>query len=298
MNLFANEFEQEAIDRIKRFALLAQKMGYSEPVLGFSGGKDSQVIYDLCKRSGIKFIAKFNHCFESNVTMNFIREYYPDVEWRRIVKQGFIDNIRKNHSGMFPTVEAAFCCKDYKHNHVYLDAATIVGVRRAESAKRASRQVLETKNKTLLKKNKETLTEYFKEGCIASGSPAEITLYPIVDWSDKDVWDYIHSHNLPVNPEYQRYKRVGCLVCPKSDLNTNYIALIEHPKLIDCFIKVRTDNPDLDWYIKSDCNDYSNNKVEYICRWLNHSFRPFTKRQQANFEKVKEAYNKMKQNER
>lgn len=34
-------------------------MGF-EVCLGFSGGKDSQVCYDLCKRSGIEFKAYYN----------------------------------------------------------------------------------------------------------------------------------------------------------------------------------------------------------------------------------------------
>lgn len=87
-SLFDEQYEIEAIERIRKFASLSQKMGFI-PVLGFSGGKDSQVCYDLCKRAGIVFRAVFNHCFESAQTLNFIRTQYPEVEWRREVKQGF-----------------------------------------------------------------------------------------------------------------------------------------------------------------------------------------------------------------
>ena len=38
---------------------------------------------------------------------------------------------------------------------------------------------------------------------------------PIVDWSDDDVWDYITSEKLPINPLYcEGWKRVGCIGCP------------------------------------------------------------------------------------
>lgn len=40
--IFDVQFEDEAIERIRKFARLSEKMGYT-PVLGFSGGKDSQV---------------------------------------------------------------------------------------------------------------------------------------------------------------------------------------------------------------------------------------------------------------
>lgn len=294
MTLFDEQFEQEAIERIKKFARLAEKMGFV-PVVGFSGGKDSQVVFDLCKRSGINFKAKFNHCFESATTMNFIRQYYPDVVWRREVKQGFFENIRTNHNGFLPTVEMAFCCVDYKHNAKYVDDASIVGVRRQESAKRAGRKVLETKNKTTLKKNKALFSEYFAENCIASGSPSEITLFPIVDWSEEDVWNYIKKHHLPTNPEYADRKRVGCVICPKANFNSNYKSLLKYPKLIDAAIKAREKGDlDIDWLITSENKSYSDNKAEYICSWLNHSFRPFTKKQRKLADLVIENYNKMK----
>lgn len=99
MNLFSKETEQTAIERIQKFAKIAKTMGF-EVALGFSGGKDSQVCYDLCKRSGIAFKAYFNHCFESNVTLSFIRENYKDVIWHRNNKFGFIQNIYRKHGGM------------------------------------------------------------------------------------------------------------------------------------------------------------------------------------------------------
>ena len=296
MTLFDEQFEQEAIERIRKFARIAEKMGF-DVCVGFSGGKDSQVVFDLCKQSKIKFTAKFNHCFESTTTMNFIRQYYPDVVWRREVKQGFFENIRINHKGHLPTVESAFCCVNYKHNPKYVDDASIVGVRRQESAKRAGRKVLEAKNKTSLKKNKALFSEYFAENCIASGSPSEITLFPIVDWSEEDVWNYIKKHKLPINPEYAERNRVGCIICPKANFNSNYKSLLKLPKLIDAAIKARekADAP-IDWMITKENKDYTNNKVEYICRWLNHSFRPFTKKQAELCEKIKANYNKMLNN--
>lgn len=202
MTLFDEQFEQEAIERIKKFARLAEKMGFV-PVVGFSGGKDSQVVYDLCKRSGIKFEAKFNHCFETVETMRFIRKYYPDVTWRREVKQGFFENIRKNHKGYLPTTESAYCCADYKHNPKYVDDASIVGVRRQESQGRMARKTLETKNKTILKRNKTLINEFFSENCVASGAPSEIQLKPIIDWSEEEIWGYIKRHQLPINQEYR-----------------------------------------------------------------------------------------------
>lgn len=293
-NIFENEFENEAIDLIHRFARLAKSMNF-EVCLGFSGGKDSQVVYDLCKRAGIKFKAYFNHAFESGITLNFIKKYYPDVIWRRDHKFGFIENIWRNHGGLLPTVEVAYCCKDYKHNPLYVDKCSIVGVRRSESNSRRNRTLFEARNKTILKANKTIINDYFKERCQSTGSSSIIQLKPIIEWRDSDVWQYIHKYNLPINPEYNETRRVGCLVCPKTNFSHNCKALLKYPRLIDAFIRAREKgNLNIDWIITSENKDYSDDKCYYICRWLNRSFRPFSKRQEAEYLLVRKEYNKLR----
>lgn len=113
---------------------------------------------------------------------------------------------------------------------------------------------------------------------------------------------YIHKHNLPINPEYEHSKRVGCIVCPKANFTSNYIGLMKYPKLIDAFILARekadrNDNP-IDWLVTSDNKDYSNDKPYYICRWLNHSFMPFTKKQEEFYRQVREKYDQLKKVEK
>lgn len=286
MNIFQEEIEQTAILRIQKFAKIAKTMGF-EVALAFSGGKDSQVCYDLCKRSSIAFKAYFNHCFESNVTIQFIRENYPDVIFRRVVKEGFIRNIRVNHGGYLPTVRSAYCCADYKHNPKSVDDCSIVGVRKAESAKRRTRTAFEAKNKTVMKRNKALFNDYFEEHCQSTGTAGIIQLKPIIDWIDTDVWDYIKKYKLPVNPEYKTQNRVGCIVCPKTNFTSNYIGLMKYPKLIDAFILARERNMKIDWMLTSENLDCKDNKPYYICRWLNHSFMPFTKKQQALYYEVR-----------
>lgn len=300
-NLFANEIEELAIERILKFSKIAKAMKF-DICVAFSGGKDSQVVYDLCKRSGIDFKAYFNHSFESCTTLRFIRENYPEVIWRRDHKFGFIQNICVNHGGMLPTVFSAYCCSDYKHNSKYVDKCSIVGVRKSESLKRRKYTTMMWKNKTIYDKNRKLANDYFEEHCQSVGNTSVIQLKPIIDWNDDDVWNYIHAHGLPINPEYLNgSKRVGCIVCPKTNFTINAASLIKYPKLIDAFILAREKGRcGIDWIITSESKDYSDDKVQYICRWLNHSFMPFTKKQEALYRKVREAYDKMKkkQNEK
>lgn len=301
MNLFTEQIEQEAISRIQRFAKIADKMGLDIAV-GFSGGKDSQVVYDLCLRACIRFTAYFNRSFESNTTLQFIREHYPNVVWRRDYKVGFVENIRKH--GVLPTVRMAYCCDNYKHNPKYVDKCSILGVRREESVKRRVRTAISMKNKTVAKQNRATVSEYFREECQSVGSKSIIQLLPIVDWSSKEVWEYIYRHQLPVNPEYGHATRVGCIVCPKSDFTRNFESLCRYPKLVDAFIlalerprnatlQSETQNRPFNWVIMTDGKCYADDKVYFICRWLNHSFMPFTPKQQKLYEEFCTIYDKL-----
>jgi phosphoadenosine phosphosulfate reductase len=37
---------------------------------------------------------------------------------------------------------------------------------------------------------------------------------PLADWSDRDVWRYLHEHDLPYNPLHDRgYESIGCAPC-------------------------------------------------------------------------------------
>ena len=60
---------------------------------------------------------------------------------------------------------------------------------------------------------------------------------------------------------------------------------------VDAFIWAR-DFSTQDWIITGDNGkDYSDDKCYYICRWLNHSFMPFTEKQQEYYQQVKKRYN-------
>jgi phosphoadenosine phosphosulfate reductase len=43
---------------------------------------------------------------------------------------------------------------------------------------------------------------------------AIVKVNPIADWTDRDVWNYLHEHDLPYNPLHdQGYESIGCAPC-------------------------------------------------------------------------------------
>jgi phosphoadenosine phosphosulfate reductase len=44
-----------------------------------------------------------------------------------------------------------------------------------------------------------------------------VKINPIADWSTKDVWDYLHAHDVPYNPLHDaNYTSIGCTHCTRA----------------------------------------------------------------------------------
>lgn len=53
---------------------------------------------------------------------------------------------------------------------------------------------------------------------------------PIVDWSDREVWDFLHDARIPVNPLYFcGFSRVGCIGCPMAGKH-RYFEFARYPQ--------------------------------------------------------------------
>lgn len=126
-----------AIKRLKEFE---PQEGY---FLAFSGGKDSQCVYHLCKMAGVKFDAHYNvTSVDPPELVNFIKEKYPDVKRERqyndkgdpITMWSLIPE-RK----MPPTRIVRYCCEKLKETNGE-GRFVITGVRQAESVNRKRNQ--------------------------------------------------------------------------------------------------------------------------------------------------------------
>lgn len=164
--------------------------------ISYSGGKDSDVILELAKMSGINYqaiyknttidpIGTLKHCKEKGVTI-----LQPKTTFLQLIAQ----------KG-FPTRRARFCCEVLKEYKV-LDRA-VQGVRRAESSARAKRY-------------------HEPEICRVYPHKEKVRVYlPILEWTDEDVARFIKERGIQCHPLYydeqgnfHPERRLGCVGCP------------------------------------------------------------------------------------
>lgn len=165
--------------------------------LCYSGGKDSDIILRIAQMAGINYKAIYKnttidppgtiqHCIDNGV---FIQE--PEFTFFQLIE----------HHG-FPTRRARFCCENLKEYKI-LDTA-IQGIRREESSKRAKNY------------HEPVICRLYNRK-----SDHVNVILPILNWSKRDVWDFVRMENIKLHPLYYRAdgsfdvnRRLGCIGCP------------------------------------------------------------------------------------
>lgn len=235
--------EAMAIKLIQEFedvSLARNPLGY---VVGYSGGKDSEVLVDLFIKSGVKFVVIHNHTgLDAPETVYFIRKkfkqwreqgidcriYYPKKTFWKLCKE----------KKMLPTRIQRFCCAELKERNDIPElkfATHSFGVRKTESVKRAShRDSIETRNTESFGTKSHQMFHFDKAEKVKQTSACYTNKYfivnPIAYWTEQEVWDYIHENEIEYNPLYDKgYSRVGCIGCPMAGKH-RIEELVKYPK--------------------------------------------------------------------
>lgn len=235
---------QKAIDRLKSFVPLE---GY---YTAFSGGKDSQCVYHLCKMAGVKFDAHYSVTgVDPPQLVLFIKHNYPDVKfeynyWNDGKPEHYFPNGKPKQITMWsliadhtipPTRQARYCCSSLKETGGG-GRVVVTGVRWAESQNRRKLHGvadIQTNSKKLHKQAEEDPSYRMnKNGGINFMDDNDVgrqmveqcyqkrktTINPIVDWTDEDVWEFLNDfakvpHCELYDPPWN-YTRLGCIGCP------------------------------------------------------------------------------------
>lgn len=236
------EKEKTAIKRLKMFEPNANQEPY---YLAYSGGKDSDTIKILAQLAGVRFEAVNNHTtVDAPETVYYIRsqkdvkvEYPEKTMWQLIVEKL-----------MPPTRLVRYCCAELKERGGD-GRRVITGVRWAESIKRKENADVvrfSKRTKDVMAKAEEygiDFRETRQGGVILNSDNAKsrelvedcylhhkVVINPIVDWSDDDVWEFLHHYGCKSNPLYEcGYKRIGCIGCPMASKH-RYKEFNDYPK--------------------------------------------------------------------
>lgn len=201
---------------VDRVAVAIERLRSFEPPEGYwlahSGGKDSCTIYRLAEMAGVRFDAHYQvTTVDPPELLRFIRAHYPTVAWERpdmtmwqlIVKEGGP-----------PSRLMRYCCRHLKERGGD-GRLVLTGVRWAESAKRKTRAMAE-----------------------ACYTGRKHYLHPIIDWSNDDVWEFIHREGLPYCSLYDEgFKRLGCVMCPMGNTRSMQREAARWPTIYRAYVR-------------------------------------------------------------
>ena len=212
------------IQKGERLAKLMSPLGY---YVAFSGGKDSQVVLDLVKHSGVQYQAIYNATTnDPPLNVRFIREHYQDVRIN-CPQTSFLKLV--SQKGM-PTIFMRYCCAILKENKG-VGRVVITGVRHSESTKRSHYNTfVDSKGKTIDFEKMEQNSFQCVNG------KDKFLLHPILDWNENDIWTYIKEFNLPINPCYKYFERVGCVFCPFASKKEILNTISQRPKQFNALL--------------------------------------------------------------
>ena len=182
--------EKQLFGTVDKVARSIERLRQYEPpegfYLAFSGGKDSCVIKALADMAGVKYDAHYSvTTIDPPELIYFMREHHPDVIWDR-PRRAFLHQLPITG---FPLRQARWCCAMYKEQGGH-GRVCVLGIRAEESSSRS---------------NRESYGEY----------NGKIYFYPIYEWTELDVWDFIESEQLPYCELYEQgFERLGCIFCP------------------------------------------------------------------------------------
>lgn len=231
----------------KSIALIREYEPYAEMAggyhVGFSGGKDSQCLLQLFKESGVKYRAVYNVTTnDPPANVDFIRKNYPEVEFS-FPELNFWQLMKKKKT--IPSRLKRFCCSYFKERSGTFAA---LGVRREESLKRRDYPFIVLENKRNFDK--------------PTYKGQRVRFYPIIEWTESEVWEFIESRNLPINPLYETFGRVGCMLCPYANKRQILYWFRQYPKLRTQFLNTISEMMDNGFM-----NKYPTATPESVLEW-------------------------------
>lgn len=210
---------ERSIKLIKNASKIAQENGQKEIALGYSGGKDSDVILELTKMARVPYRAI--HLVTTIDPPRTIAHAKANGCEINHPKMSFLEIIKKKG---FPSRMNRFCCQILKERKVA--DFILLGIRADESTKRKERYKEPEQCRVYSKKEK--CRQYF----------------PILDWTNEDVLEFIHERGIKLHPLYYKddgtvdvSKRLGCMGCPMQSYKHRLDEFMRYPNMVKFYVR-------------------------------------------------------------
>lgn len=217
--------------------------------IGFSGGKDSVVLLDLCHKVlplnvPVVFSDTDMELPDTYLVWEKVQKRYKD---RPFIKVSANVSALENWQLFGPPSQALrWCCSVLKSTPAILAlkdrlgmksirTLAFVGVRGEESQRRSK----------------------YDDIGDGSKSQSQVNAMPILSWSAHELWLYIFGNDLILNEAYRKgLPRVGCLMCPMSTNRQNELIRTNYPESVKPFEAVIRDTIDREFSSEEDVFEF------------------------------------------
>lgn len=204
------ELEAEAIHIIRE--VVAE---FEKPVMLYSIGKDSSVMVRLAEKAfapgKVPFpLMHIDSKWKFNEMTQFRDKYAKEFNWNLIVeynKEGF-------DSGVGPFTHGSKVHTDLMKTKALLDAlnkhkfdAAFGGARRDEEKSRAKERIFSFRDKFHKWDPKNQRPELWDTYNAKVNKGESIRVFPLSNWTELDIWQYIRLENIPIVPLYYAKER-------------------------------------------------------------------------------------------
>ncbi len=184
---------------------------------------------------------KLNMVYGQNKAALDAKQTFPDGALDRIgcCKALKTDALRNTLSGAWPRYRMDHALKKYvldENKEPY--TGVIVGVRADEEGSRSKERYFSPRDKRNDWNIGDQPPELWNQFKTDFAPGTHIRVHPLLDWTELDIWEYIHHEKIPVVPLYfdqgkgERYRSLGCFPCtfPVQSKAKNIEEIIEELK--------------------------------------------------------------------
>ena len=213
--------------------------------IGFSGGKDSVVLLDLCHKVlpldvPVVFSDTDMELPDTYRIWEKIQSRYKNRTFLKVsAKISALENWK-----LFgpPSRTIRWCCAVHKSGPALIELKRRLGTTSIKAAA------------FLGVRSEESLSRYnYADIGVGVKASTQTNLMPILEWGAHELWLYLLENNLMINPAY-RYglPRVGCIMCPESSEKYTWFVDAVYPEAIKPYRDVIIETSTKDFFSKEE----------------------------------------------